>query len=63
MTEKVWDGGADAPVAPVNVRLVGLNVRGPDAAVTFRVTLTVCAEDEVLKEIEPLHCVPAEIPD
>jgi hypothetical protein len=65
VTVRVCEAGATPPETPMNVRVEGLKVR-PDAvgAVTFRVTVADCATTPpTLREIVPVHVVPAVSPD
>src|ERR1039457_6663544 len=64
VTVSVCEAGAAPPASALNVKAVELNVRTPDTKpVTFRVTFAVCVTEAAVKEIVPLHVVPAAIPD
>ncbi len=64
VTVSVWEAGAAAPTAALNVKAEELKVR-PDrvAEVTFRVTMADCVPPAVIMEMVPLHWVPALSPD
>jgi hypothetical protein len=62
VTERVWEAGAAALVTAVNEKVEELSVSVPEAAVTLRVTLTVCVAAEVAMEMVPVQVVPEAIP-
>jgi hypothetical protein len=65
-TVRVCEAGATPPATAVNVRLEELKVRPEaDVAVTFRVMVAVCgvAAPGTVREIVPVHVVPAVSPD
>jgi hypothetical protein len=64
VTVKVCEAGADPFSAAVKVNAETLKVSCAEgAADTVSVTGTVCVPEGVIKEMAPLHVLPAEIPD
>ena len=64
VTVRVCEAGAVPPAMALKVKAEGLSVSDPvTAAVTFKVTDTVCVPEAATMEIVPVHAVPATIPD
>jgi hypothetical protein len=63
VTVNVCELGAEDPATALNVNEVLLKVRVAAVAVTLNVTDTVCVTEFAVKEMVPVHVLPAAIPD
>jgi hypothetical protein len=64
VTVNVFEDGAEPPAIALNVIAVALNVKAEEnEPIAFSVTGTVCVPVDAAIEIDPIHTVPAVIPD